>query len=147
MVKVGRINLHNQMYNVFYCLMTLIYGQNRKSRFQDREWIFPMNQVLQFLSRPTNGTFQLVLTGFWACLLNRVLFRILSWLRQSRNQTITNYKQHCFQHYLEGTVVFLTVIHENAGLFAVVRLELEVQQSFSFPLLLQTLIFAISKCV
>jgi len=125
----------------------LIYGRNRKSRFHDREWIFPLNQVLQFVSGPTDSTFQLVLTGFWACLLYCVLFRILSWLRQSRNQTITNYKQHCFQYYLEGTLVFLTVIHENAGLFAVVRLELEVQQSFSFPLLLQTLIFAISKCV
>jgi len=77
-------------------------------------------------SGPTNDTFQLVLTGFWACLL---------------------YEQHCFQYYLQGIVVLLTVIHENAGLFAGVRLELEVQQSFSFPLLLQTLISAISKCV
>jgi hypothetical protein len=59
----------------------------------------------------------------------------------------TNYKQHCFQYYLKGTVVFLTVIHENAGLIAVDGLEPEVQQSFSFSLLLQTLIFAISKSV
>jgi hypothetical protein len=93
---------------------------------------------------PIDGTFQLVVAGFWT-FVSYSKHEVHGGSPETKYNN--SYNQHCFQYYLEGTVVFLTVIHENAGLFAVVRLELQVQQSFSFPFLLQTLIFAISKCV
>ena len=90
---MGIINLHDQMYNTFYCLITK-YGLNRNSMFQETEWIFQMNQVLKVPSGPTDGTFQLVLIGFWACLLYCVLFRILHLWRQPRNQSILTTKSN-----------------------------------------------------